>query len=634
MKLRVSLLFPALVALIAGMLVSSPAEAATFASSLKSKSIAISTAGNGKVALKCRTKSRCRGTIQFAGATKSRKYSVKGKQTVYVSVSMNKTAGANPNVGGQASGDFKRKSATLRIKQTSPRRATKSFRVQTETRLKSQQIVGTVAGPGGAGNIGNVRVELLSVDRGGNTKVVRFANGLANGAGYRFSIPLGPNNSKSAAYRLRIVAPSAAEDAQSWFWRGTSNKAATGGRYLRDATAIQASKYGDFRADFRYTSISGTAPAGTRLTIAAAPPTYTGGKDVRRELDIASCANIFATTTVGSSRTYRVNFLPYAGGDKRFMVAARNGTNERWNNSFGSCLDVQNYTYSRKNMLALAPTGLNYNVAVGASGNNLYVDGAFKGFKPTPQGDRWISIREATPGVGIIDSPIVAQQPASAGGNAQFTNLAPGKYYVELGRRTGCADWYPSRYANNKSYFKGLDRSAERWKTFSKLSALPGNKTKGFEYLARTAFPNPATDAQQGKRPSGAAGWMYRTHCKALGSGGYKVVNISGLNTGNRKVALTSRKGGVVKGHVSRAKGRTNKEMMVTLSSTNGKRVLRTDLTDGKGNFYVAGLPAGRWKITVNADSWRGIGRSFKGKQFITVKAGRTRNAGNLKFSD
>jgi hypothetical protein len=84
---------------------------------------------------------------------------------------------------------------------------------------------------------------------------------------------------------------------------------------------------------------------------------------------------------------------------------------------------------------------------------------------------------------------------------------------------------------------------------------------------------------------------------------------------------------------VSRTPGRTNKEMMVTLSSRDGKRVLRTDLTDGKGNFYVAGLAPGRYQISVNADSWRGIGRAFKGRHFITVKAGRVKNAGNLRFS-
>ncbi|MET0766089.1 MAG: carboxypeptidase-like regulatory domain-containing protein [Aeromicrobium sp.] len=634
MKFRVSLLFPALVALVAGVLVAAPAEAASFASALKSKSIAISTAGNGKVALKCTTTSRCRGTIQFAGGGTKRTYNVKGRTTVYVPVAMNNTSAANPNLSAQSGSGVKSTSATLKISQTSPRRASKSYPVTTEAKRRSQQIVGTVNGPGGAGNVGPVRVELLSVDRGGNTKVVRFANGLNDGASFRFSIPLGPNNSSSKPYRLRIVGPTAAGDSHSWFWRGKNNKPSTGGRYLRDATVIRATKYGAFRANFRYSSIFGTAPAGTRLTIAAAPPTYAGGKDVRRELDIPSCANIYSTTTVGAGGTYQVNFLPFAPGDRRFLVAAKNDGNERWNNSFGSCLDVQNYRSSRSNMLALEQGGLNYNVAVGPSGNHVAVNGAYSGLKPTAQGDRWVSLREATPGVPILDSPIVAEQATARNGNSTFYNVPPGRYYVELGRRTGCADWYSSRYSNNKSYFKGLDRSSERWKTFSKLSALPGNRRSGFEYLARTANPNPATDAEQGSRPRGGAGWMYRTHCKALGAGAYKVINVSGLGNSTRSVSLRSKKGAIVRGKVSRAKGRTNKEMMVTLSSTDGKRVIRTDLTDGSGRFYVAGLPAGRWKITVNADSWRGIGRTFKGRHFITVKAGRTYSAGTLRFSD
>jgi hypothetical protein len=506
--------------------------------------------------------------------------------------------------------------------------------VSSPAQAASQQIVGTVNGPGGAGNVGPVRVELLTIDRGGNTKVVRFANDIPDGGSYRFSVGLPKKGKRATTYRLRIVGPSVGGDSESWFWRGTNNAPKTGGRYLRDASAIKVSKYRAFTANFRYSSISGTAPAGTRLTIAAAPPSYGGGKDVRRELDIASCANIFATTNVGAGGTYQVNFLPYAPGDRRYMVAARNGTDERWNNNFGSCLDVQDYKFSRSNMLALEPAGLNYPVAVGPSGNHLRVDGSYSGLRPTGEGDRWISIREATPGVPVLSSPVITEQKASAGGNAQFYNLPPGRYYVELGRRTGCADWYASRYANNRSYFKGLDRTAERWKTFSKLSALPGNASKGFEYLARTANPNPATDAEQGKRPKGGAGWMYRAHCKALGAGAYRVVNISGLGNSTRSVALRSKKGAVVRGHVSRAKGRTNKEMMVTLSSTDGKRVLRTDLTDGKGNFYVAGLASGRYKITVNADSWRGIGRTFKGRHFVTVKNGSRRNAGNLRFTD
>lgn len=626
MNRRIAVVIPALAAVVGGVLTAAPAEAAS--SSLQSRSIAISSSGKGQVAIKCSSRSACRGTLEFAGGGKKTKYVVRGKQTSYAKVAMNPSSSANPHNGGRdVGGQYKRKSATLKVNG-------RSVKVTTETQVSAQQITGTVNGPGGEGNVGPVRVELVSIDRGGNTKVERFANDLANGAAYSFNVPLGPNNSPSPVYRIRIVGPTTGDDVQSWFWRGKDGVPSTGGRYLRDATAVQATKSSDFNADFRYSSIFGTAPVGTRLTVAAAPPSYAGGKDVRRELDIAECANIFATTTASTAGTYRVNFLPFASGDRRFMVAARNGSNERWNNSFGSCLDVQDYGYSRANMLALDPAGLNYPVAVGPSNNNLLVDGAFAGFKPTSEGDRWVSIREVTPGVPILASPIIAERQTSTSGKAQFNDLPPGSYFVELGRRTGCADWYPSKFSNNRSYFKGLDRTAERWKIFSTLSALPGNKNSGYEYLARTANPNPATSAEQGKRPRGFAGWMYRTHCKALGYGTIKTVNIAGLNNGNKTVNLRSKKGAVVRGHVSRAKGRTTKEMMVTLSSSDGKRVLRTDLTDGKGNFYVAGLAPGRYKITVNPDSWRGIGRTFKGRHFITVRAGRTYGAGNLRFTD
>lgn len=491
-------------------------------------------------------------------------------------------------------------------------------------------IGGSVFGPGGAGTVSSVRVELISVDRGGNTHVERFANNVPDGGSYRFAVPLRKKKSTSDIYYLRLVGPDSGGDSQSWFWRGSDNAPATGGRYLRDASPIRGRINNDFTADFRYTSISGTAPAGTRLTVAATPPSYRGGAKARRELDLAGCANIFATTT--SNGTYRVNFLPY-GVDQRYLVAARLGTDERWNNSFGTCFDVQEYSRSSANLLALPAGGLDYPITIGPSNNTLTVVTGFSGFKPTNEGDKWVSLREAQPGVAILDSPVVTGVRVSSDGFVNLTNVAPGRYYVELGRRTGCADWYPSRFDNNRKYFKGLDRASEKWKSFPFLSKLAGGKNSGYEGIARSAFPNPATDAEQGRKPAGYAGWMYRTHCKALGAGSYKVVDISGFGT-SRQVSVSTRKGGVVKGHVSRAAGRTNKEMMVTLTSTDGRRVLRTDLTDGKGNFYVAGLPSGNWKITINADSWRGIGRAYTGRHFITVKAGSVRNAGNLKFKD
>lgn len=501
--------------------------------------------------------------------------------------------------------------------------------------VRTQIITGTVNGPGGAGNVGPVRVELISVDRGGNQRVYRFAKNVPNGGTFTFRVPLNgkkKTNKASRPYRLRISAASLNGQPRSWYWRGRNNAPSGGGRHLRDGSVITATRNGPFRANVRYSSIIGTAPVGTQLTVAGAPATYKGSRNTRRELDLPGCANVFGSVT-SKNGSYRFDFLPFAPGDRRYMVAAVRGGHERWNNSFGSCFDVQGYRFSRANMLALKPAGLVHNVTVGASGNNLKVVGSFSGFKATSEGDRFVSIREAEPKTAILDSPIVAQR-RMTGNTATFNNLAPGRYYVELGRRTGCADWYPSRYSNNNAYFKGADRASERWKTFSSLSKVRGNRTKGQEKVARTVQPNPATDAQQGKKPRGAAGWMYRTHCKALGYGSIRTIDISGVNKGTRQVSLTSKRGGVVKGRVSRAKGRTNKEMMVTIRTVDGKRVLRTDLTDGSGTFYVAGLAPGRYSISVNSDSWRGIGRKFKGRHTITVRAGRTSNAGTLKFLD
>jgi hypothetical protein len=56
-------------------------------------------------------------------------------------------------------------------------------------------------------------------------------------------------------------------------------------------------------------------------------------------------------------------------------------------------------------------------------------------------------------------------------------------------------------------------------------------------------------------------------------------------------------------GRVTRVKGRTNKEMLVRLTSSEGTRIVRTALTDSKGTFYVAGPASGTWTISVSSDS-------------------------------
>ena len=198
---------------------------------------------------------------------------------------------------------------------------------------------------------------------------------------------------------------------------------------------------------------------------------------------------------------------------------------------------------------------------------------------------------------------------------------------MEVGRRTGCSTWYPSVYSNNKAYFNGADRGAESWKSFSKLASLPGTASSGLE---RIAIAHGATYAKQGKS-SGKAGWMYRDYCKALGEGTINSLTVD-AGSSSTKVTSTNDKGAVVTGRVSRSGGRTNKEMMVRLSSAAGTLVLRTDLTDNGGTSYVAGLASGTYSISVNSDSWRGIGRTFIGRHSITVKNGHVYNVGTLGF--
>ncbi|MFI5428192.1 carboxypeptidase-like regulatory domain-containing protein [Aeromicrobium sp. UC242_57] len=126
---------------------------------------------------------------------------------------------------------------------------------------------------------------------------------------------------------------------------------------------------------------------------------------------------------------------------------------------------------------------------------------------------------------------------------------------------------------------------------------------------------------------------MYRSHCKANGAGKYVKVNVSDTGSSYTKsVSLTSSKGAKVSGRVTRTGGRTNKEILVRLSSTDGVRVLRTAMTDGAGRFTVSGLPSGNWSVAVNSDSWRGIGRAFKGRHSIRVTAGKSYSVGTLQF--
>jgi hypothetical protein len=284
------------------------------------------------------------------------------------------------------------------------------------------------------------------------------------------------------------------------------------------------------------------------------------------------------------------------------------------------------YKFSRTNLIALASSNYTRNITAPATYKSTNVKARYSGFSPTVF-DEYVRIRERVPGLQVLDTPIVAEG-GTGSDHVKTFNLPYGQYYVEVGRRTGCSTWYPSRYANNKAYFNGADRGAESWKSFSTLSSLPGNSTSGLEAVA---IRYGATYAKQGKRPRGYAGWMYRDYCKSLGAGTINSLTVSS-SSATTKLTSVDTKGAIVKGHVTRTGGRTNKEMMVRLSSSGGTLVLRTDYTDGGGNFYVAGLASGKYTISVNSDSWRGIGRTFTGKHTITVKRGHVYSAGTLRF--
>ena len=642
MNVRTPAIVTATVAVVAALLTASPAEARSYDAYVKTSRIAISSSGNGKVAIQCKATRECRGKISFArdtGKPRVRSYRVAAGRTSYVSVAIHSNAADNPHNAAPIPGREYKAVTNVRLKvdEDSPRNKTHHYnRITTETLMSRQQITGTVTGVG-AHLASDVRVELLKTLKGGNTTVVKGQDVPANGGRYSLSVNLGTNNSGSNPYRLRIVGTDQDGQRRSWYWRGTDNRPTGGGAHYRDASVVRAYKGSNFDADFTYGSISGTTAPGAEVTVAS-PPRHFGGRTSQRELDIANCADYFGSTSADASGSYVVGFLPVTrSADNRYMVSTRNGSTLAYygktDRRYGSCHDATGYRKTRANLITLsgAITGKQLNAA--ASGNTVRVQARYSpAYKPTSQGDRWVRIREKVPGLKILDAPVVAEGQANRSGSKTFANLRPGTYWLEVGRRTGCSDWYPSKFSNNRTYFKGLDRLSENWKSFSTLGKLKGNTTSGYEGIARRVQPNPATGAEQGKLVKGYAGWMYRGYCKAYGVGTINTLKVSG--TGQTQTATTTRnkQGAVVKGRVKRTGGRTNKEIMVTLSSSRGTRVIRTDLTDSSGTFYIAGLTSGNWKISVNADSWRGIGRSFSGKKSIRVKAGKGYNVGTLTF--
>ena len=661
---------------------------------LTTPAIAIDENGDGKVWAVCRLSTTCKGWIGWnetvdPDARRALPYSIPAKSGKYITVGMRTessttngkvsqydpySASGRTPVGTGVDGQtiYQVANAQILLNPTgTPVQAPFVTKAQMQMPGGQQKVAGNVSAVAALGTMTQVRIELQQPLKGGSYELVStdVVGTIAPGQSKAFEVttPRGSmtNNVAAADYKLKVVAYDDHQRRHEWWWRGTaSSPYFTGGaRYPRTATAIKPALQ-PVTANFRYGSISGDVTvdgaSGQDLSVAAiaAPHDFSSGmgSTVLRELDVESCGDAFARVrTEGGS--YRLDFLPApgSGSEDRFMVYAfkDNGgadegvkvaTSEGWRKdnsaggkSFGSCYQALDFEWARQGMqLAGSPLGgVDVNVvtpenAPGEASIDL-TKTKFGDQRGTwsDYSDQWVMFRKYVPGLARNDSPVMVQGMAGDSGPATF-KLPPGRYWVETGRRgASCAMWYPSVYPDNNAYFKGEDRGAEKWKVVKKGST-PTQTAKNHGY---------GQDAYMvGSLGSGKA-WMYREYCKTINEGTVTLPKVDiapgASTTVTIPVATGSIKAGaVVSGKVTRAGGKSNKEMMVRLSSTDTAwGVIRADLTDSGGKFYVAGLPSGTYKIQVNSDSWRGIGRSFTGTKTITVKAGKSYSAGTLYFS-
>lgn len=625
-SIRSALVLACSVALGAGVLAAAPASAAPAGLSFGSSTVAVDVDGYASIPVKCDSKSTCKGSLYVDGTKYvSTSYSVAGRTSKWVTVRLSKMQEAYPHDGG-GTGTLGARPATLVAKESSPNNRTTERPVTVEKRITQQRITGTVSGVGPAPE--KTKVALWGSNVGRGTPASAPATVDAEGR-YSITVALGKNNSNSSTYRLEVTGTVDGEF-RSWWWRGSNDVALGGGRYHREASLVSVPKTG-YVADVRYGAITGTvsrrgATIPAEITVAA-PPTSFGSTRDKRALDLESCANVWGTDTSSSSGRYTVGFLPIdtTKTDTRYMVLAEdgeNGTANLWNDEFGSCLDATGYGGYRSKLIALTtsqpskPQNFDLRPATG----RIAIDGSYRAAPTTA--DKRVNLRAYVPGRKILDSKIVTTGLATSGAADTLNGVAPGRYWVEIGRRTSCSSWMQSRYKDNYLYHKGVDRLSERWKTVNDKWA-EYQKSYDMGYVA--------------KKPSkGYKGWMFRDHCTSAGAGSYKLVDVDSDPVTETPETVTWQpsisRGAKVSGKVTRTGGRSNKEIMVTVYSTDGIRVLRTAITNGSGNFTVYGLATGSYKISVNSDSWRGIARSFSGTKSKKVTAGGSYSVGTLRL--
>ena len=633
----------------------SPAEAKDPGLVLSSPTVAIYPSGStyyGKVFASCKYGGSrwCTGKVWWKGDSEyATKYALRPGQGTYLTIRMTTANQFNPY---KAASPSVTTGGALYIDEAGPynRSQTADPLVRKIERKKSGVISGTITGAGSAAQPTNLRATLLKIGRDQNT-VVHTDSGSA----FSFTVPLGVNNTASGSYLLRVRGTDQFDNVRSWYWRGGNGYSRGGTKWDRDATRIRVSG-SNYAAPVTYGSISGHVSsevgtgAGTAITVAAPPRAYPGwGSNyysILRELDIEACGNVFSETKADGLGNYAVGFLPVnpAANDEGYMVKASKSAQDSngkplmrlWNNKQRSCLALINYpatSYAYKNVDRSDPDLIGISGSAASFNPHMEVSRAILAAKvdytaTAYAADRTVTIRERLPYRKILDSPVLAKSKVATNGDIRVYDLPPGQYWVEVGRTTQCKNWVPSRFPNNSAYLQGEDRASERWKTVD--GKYPETqKSYDMGYVAKTP-------------PSGFRGWMWRDHCPAVSRGRYtwKTVTTTAASSGgvvevNDGKALTVTKGAWITGHVSRIDGKTNKEMLVIAyvasGSNYGSYIPHYAITNGSGNFKITGLPSGTYRIRLNTDSWRGIGRNFSGTSAKSVTAGKGYSVGTLR---
>jgi hypothetical protein len=516
-----------------------------------------------------------------------------------------------------------------------------------EKRVLTAKIEGDVAGP--SAGVTDIKVHRWRVS--GLTSTRYRTLDVANGGSFDFgSFPLGRNNAAQETYRVSVSAKVNGVY-REWFWRGSDNASRGGGRSIREASGVAASKKGPFNVKIRFGTISGAlmGPGADGADVRAiAPPVSMPTRDTElRNLDVPYCANEFGRDRDASGGSFSFPFLPWSDTtDRRYLIAFNPegspkpgvlGASGFW----ADCHAAKNYSSSTSDDDLIAVSQSSTSVGLGSKNMTTGKSLSVKINNPSGLGpnDKWTTLRYLVPGGGVLDEPLVpgAAGPTtnSEGNKITFTGLYPGRYRIEIGRRMGCSDWYPSVYSNNDAYLQGEDRGAEAWKSFG--AGSPQGDFPTWSELWKKPYevdPNPFAGGEYGatRNPgSGKKGWMYRDACKSVVAGEQTWHTVSDAYP-DATWSFTMSKGATVSGHVSRVGGKSNKEMLVTLYSTGGTLVQRSAYTNSSGNFKIYGLESGNYRVGVNLDSWRGIGRDFSGTKTKRVTAGHGYSVGTLYF--